>query len=794
MNLAPLFKPLRLAQLTFLLGAATAAPSTLAYDCTGISAWSGSQIYTTGDKAQLNSVAYTAKWWSKGHSPKDYSGLWQEWLKLGECDGTEANQPPVAQANGPYSGTTNSTIAFSSAGSTDPDGHIAEYHWDFGDGSSSEQANPNHSYSTAGNYQAVLTVTDDDGASHSANSSVEVDADNTDSNCNAPQYKSGTQYAAGDVVSNVGRQFRCDIAGWCSSTAAWAYEPGAGQYWQEAWTDIGACDGGGTGPVNQAPVAKANGPYSAAAGATVNFRSDGSNDTDGQISTYQWDFGDGNSSTAAHPAHSYAQSGSYTVTLSVYDNEGALGQDTAVATISAVNGNQAPVANANGPYAGAIDTLIAFSSAGTSDADGQVVSYQWHFGDGAASTEANPSHSYNQSGTYTVSLTVEDDEGATSTASTTASISNGNSGNKVVGYFPEWGVYSRNYHVKNIHTSGSATKLTHIVYAFGNVQNGQCQIGDSYAAYDKAYSAADSVDGKADSWEAGSLRGNFGQLRRLKKMYPNIKIVWSFGGWTWSDGFGQAALAPDVFANSCYDLVFDPRWSDVFDGIDIDWEYPNDCGRTCDNSGFDGYRKLMQSLRNRFGTKLVTAAIGAGESKMRAADYGGAAQYLDFYMVMSYDYFGAWDANGPTAPHSALHSYDGIKNQGFYSDHSIQTLRSLGVPSDKILLGIGFYGRGWTGVLQSQPGGSATGPARGTYEDGVEDYKVLKQSCPASGTVGGTAYAHCGQNWWSYDTPATITGKMNYVKQQGLGGAFFWELSGDTLNGELINAMDDGLK
>ena len=160
---------------------------------------------------------------------------------------------------------------------------------------------------------------------------------------------------------------------------------------------------------------------------------------------------------------------------------------------------------------------------------------------------------------------------------------------------------------------------------------------------------------------------------------------------------------------------------------------------------------------------------------------------------MSYDYFGAFDADGPTAPHSPLTSYDGIPIAGFHSDAAIQKLKSKGVPSSKLLLGIGFYGRGWTGVSQAAPGGSASGAAPGTYEPGIEDYKVLKDRCPSNGTVAGTAYAHCGNQWWSYDTPSTIGGKMNYVGQQGLGGAFFWELSGDTTNGELITAMDNGL-
>ncbi|MER5835978.1 glycoside hydrolase family 18 protein [Streptomyces sp. NPDC002130] len=365
-------------------------------------------------------------------------------------------------------------------------------------------------------------------------------------------------------------------------------------------------------------------------------------------------------------------------------------------------------------------------------------------------------------------------------------------GSKVIGYFTEWGTYDRKYHVKNIETSGSGGRLTHINYAFGNVTGGKCAMGDGYAATDRAYTAAESVDGKADTWDQ-PLRGNFNQLRKLKQKHPNLKVLWSFGGWTWSGGFGEAAKNPAAFAQSCYDLVENSKWADVFDGIDIDWEYPNTCGATCDTSGKAAFRNLMQALRATFGTRnLVTAAITADATpggKIDAADYAGAARYVDWYNPMTYDFFGAWDAAGPTAPHSPLTSYSGIPKADNHSSATIAKLKGLGIPASKLLLGIGFYGRGWTGVTQAAPGGTATGPAAGTYEQGIEDYKVLKATCPATGTVAGTAYAKCGGNWWSYDTPATIGTKMNYKNQQGLGGTFFWELSGDTANGELIKAI-----
>ncbi|MFI1173248.1 glycosyl hydrolase family 18 protein [Streptomyces melanogenes] len=469
-------------------------------------------------------------------------------------------------------------------------------------------------------------------------------------------------------------------------------------------------------------------------------------------------------------------------------------------------GDNPPSAPGTPTASGVTNTSVNLSWTAATDDKG-VKNYDVYRGSAKIATVTGTT--YTDSGliagtTYTYSVTARDtaDQTGPSSGSTTVTTTGGGGnpdpGSTVkLGYFTDWGVYQRNYHVKNIVTSGSAAKLTHINYAFGNVTNGQCAIGDAYADYQKTYDASSSVDGTADTWDQ-PVAGNINQLRELKKKYPNIKVLWSFGGWTWSGGFGAAAANPTAFANSCYSLVEDPRWADVFDGIDIDWEYPNACGLSCDTSGQAALKNLLSALRAKFGSSnLVTAAVtadGSANGKMDQADYAGAAQYVDWYNVMTYDFFGAWDAKGPTAPHSPLTSYNGIPIAGFNTDAAIQKYRGKGIPASKLNLGIGFYGRGWTGVTQDAPGGTATGPAPGTYEQGIEDYKVLKSSCPTTGTIAGTAYARCGSNWWSYDTPSTIAGKMSYVKAQGLKGAFFWEFSGDTPGGELMTAIDSGLR
>jgi chitinase len=204
-------------------------------------------------------------------------------------------------------------------------------------------------------------------------------------------------------------------------------------------------------------------------------------------------------------------------------------------------------------------------------------------------------------------------------------------------------------------------------------------MGDSYAATERTYTAAESVDGVADTWDQ-PLRGTFHQLRELKKKHPGLKVLWSFGGWTWSTGFGEAARNPAAFAQSCYDLVENSKWADVFDGIDIDWEYPNACGATCDTSGRESFKNLMAAVRAKFGSgNQVTAAITADATsggKTDAANYAGAAQYVDWYNPMTYDFSGAWDATGPTAAHSALNSYSGIPKAGFHTSATIAKLKA----------------------------------------------------------------------------------------------------------------------
>jgi PKD repeat protein len=172
----------------------------------------------------------------------------------------------------------------------------------------------------------------------------------------------------------------------------------------------------GAGGGNQSPTAQAGGPYSGTAGAAVSFSSVGSSDPDGTITGYAWTFGDGGTSALASPSHSYASAGSYTATLTVTDNQGATASDQASVTVIGAGGNLPPVAQAGGPYSGQAGVAISFTSAGSSDPDGNIASYRWDFGDGGTSTLASPAHTYTSAGSFTASLTVTDNLGATGSA------------------------------------------------------------------------------------------------------------------------------------------------------------------------------------------------------------------------------------------------------------------------------------------------------------------------------------------------------------------------------------------
>lgn len=204
--------------------------------------------------------------------------------------------------------------------------------------------------------------------------------------------------------------------GWCTAAA-----PGCNNNGFAAPSSVALLD---PAAANQVPTANPGGPYSATVGTPVNFDGSGSIDPDGSIASYAWTFGDGSSGSGIRPSATYANAGSFTVTLTVTDDRGASSQP--VTTTVTVNvGQQPPTASPGGPYAGTINQQVAFDGTGSSDPDGSVVSYAWMFGDGNSGTGPTPTHIYTTGGAFTVTLTVTDNDNLNDASTTTANITDG---------------------------------------------------------------------------------------------------------------------------------------------------------------------------------------------------------------------------------------------------------------------------------------------------------------------------------------------------------------------------------
>lgn len=383
----------------------------------------------------------------------------------------------------------------------------------------------------------------------------------------------------------------------------------------------------------------------------------------------------------------------------------------------------------------------------------------------------------------------------------------------IIAYFPEWGI-DRPFTAKNLISTGAAEKITIINYAFGIPgpdENGDvvCTIWDADAAYGRTFTGEMSVDGVADD-PSQPLRGHFNQLRKLKALYPQIKIVVSLGGWTGSGWFSDAVRTQESrekFVASCIDLYVrgnlpvangaggEGAGAGVFDGIDLDWEYPVRGGLPENHTYPDdaaNYVLLLQEFRKQYEaagrTDFLLTMAGPGPGQAAQYNLDEAHPLLDLVAIMTYDMRGAWSES--TGHHTNLCK----PTNGLSADETVRLYRdSYGVPGEKLLVGAGFYGHGWKNVAPENNGLYQQGEH---VSEGGSYYYQLVEKINAGYTrywdeqaLAPYLYSESERTFWSFDDPQSLELKARYARRYGLAGIMFWDIMGDDTQGTLVDTI-----
>lgn len=329
-----------------------------------------------------------------------------------------------------------------------------------------------------------------------------------------------------------------------------------------------------------------------------------------------------------------------------------------------------------------------------------------------------------------------------------------------------------------------AQSLTRINYAFSNIDNGRIVEGFSHDAENYAF------------------------LNKLKAQNPSLTVLTSVGGWLWSGHFSDVSLTADsrrVFIDSVMDFLHKYQ----LDGLDIDWEYPGMEGATKNFRPEDkeNFTALVKELRERFEAEThrthkhlyLTMAAGSGSDFIAHTEMDKVARYLDDVNLMCYDYHEPREDGGTniTGHNSPLYANPADPRKAS-SDASLQEFLAAGVPANKLVLGLAFYGHTWGGVAATNHGLFQNGKAVPHAYNSYGNIQATVLSKP-----GGTAvrywddasqvpyvYDPESQIFISYEDPQSMTLKAQYILDHHIAGAMFWDYESDP-TGSLLKAIND---
>ncbi|MDO6583863.1 glycosyl hydrolase family 18 protein [Photobacterium sp. 2_MG-2023] len=377
-----------------------------------------------------------------------------------------------------------------------------------------------------------------------------------------------------------------------------------------------------------------------------------------------------------------------------------------------------------------------------------------------------------------------------------------NSGHVVATYVANW---SNPASISQI----NGNNLTHILYAFLDIcgpgqragHEATCTgkpdftLAENNSTIDKAFSA---------------------QFSELKTRFPHLKVLPSIGGWGGDGPFAPMSMNStnrQVFVQAMVDYL---KANPAFDGVDIDWEWPQN------RTEGEAYADLMIDLRaamDKLSAEtsreyLVTSAIATAESYTAKVNYQRAEPAMDLIFLMTYDFFGAWSSDN-VGHHTAISAHSGnlAKGYGFGAEDAVQNLLGLGMPAEKLVLGVAKYAKGWDGVALNPQGSPFGGVATAGFPkavnpwdvEGIATYTRISDEILGPDGLGVNGFeirfdpdCQCHYAWRGsdaafvgFDHPADIIAKGQLATSKKLGGLFSWEYGQD--NGDLLNAMNIGV-